>query len=82
MKIKQILKAGIVNCENEETGDVHIFYKCSAFVSGETGFMHTFVSDRVIKVGDSVRFPEWVLSENMYVDKKGKIHIELICEEQ
>lgn len=75
MKIKQIFNSGVINCKDKETGELKKLYKYSAFVSGETGFMHTFVSEHAMKVGDEVAFSEWVLSENLSVDKDGKIRV-------
>lgn len=80
MKVKQIFNSGVINSVDEETGESKLFYKYSAYVSGETGFMHTFVSDKAVKVGDEVKFPEWVLSENVHVDRTGKVQINLVCE--
>lgn len=79
MKVKQIFNTGIINYKDKKTGESKVLHKCTAFVSGETGFMHTFVSDREIQVGDSVAFAEWVLAENVSVNN-GTVRINLSCE--
>lgn len=80
MKIKQIINSGSFCYTDSKTGERKTLNKCTAIVSGDVTFMHSFVSERVIQQGDEVSFPEGILNECIVTDKSGRTKVQLNCE--
>ena len=80
MRVKQIINSGSFSYKDSKTGELKTLNKCNAIVSGDVTFIHSFVSDRVIQVGDVVSFPEGILNDCIVVDKSGRSKVQLSCE--